>query len=54
MFVGIIYLGEANGRWPDPNDGVDKREVVAPDPALGVIINLRKSALVSLCDGGSV
>ena len=49
----LFYLGDANGRCPAPRTGVDKSEVTAPDPALGVIIIFRKSAFVIRWDGGS-
>ena len=49
----LFYLGDANGRCPAPRTGVDKSEVTAPDPALGVIIIFLKSAFVIRWDGGS-
>ena len=47
------YLGDANGRCPDPRAGDVSSDVVAPEPALGVIINFLKSAFVMRCEGGS-
>ena len=47
------YLGDVKGRCPDPSAGEVKSEVFAPDPALGVIIIFRKSALVIRWEGGS-
>ncbi len=43
-----LYLGDANGRFPDPSDAIVRSDEVAPDPALGVIINFRKSVLIKL------